>query len=78
MDKLKDYIKTLLKLAIQNNPEEVLKVVRNAKATNLVVQNYNQNQPRVQKGNPNGGQFAKNTVDLTNYFTSTPTMKEVK
>lgn len=30
------------------------------------------------KGNPNGGQFAKNTVDLTNYFTSTPTMKEVK
>ena len=77
MDKLKDYIKTLLKLAIQNNPE-VLKVVRNAKATNLVVQNYNQNQPRVPKGNPNGGQFAKNTVDLTNYFTSTPTMKEVK
>ena len=57
MDKLKDYIKTLLKLAIQNNPE-VLKVVRNAKATNLVVQNYNQNQPRVPKGNPNGGQFA--------------------
>lgn len=56
MDKLKDYIKTLLKLAIQNNPE-VLKVVRNAKATNLVVQNYNQNQPRVPKGNPNGGQF---------------------
>ena len=77
MDKLKDYIKTLLKLAIQNNPE-VLKVVRNAKATNLVVQNYNQNQPRVPKGNPKGGQFAKNTVDLTNYFTSTPTMKEVK
>ena len=77
MDKLKDYIKTLLKLAIQNNPE-VLNVVRNAKATNLVVQNYNQNQPRVPKGNPNGGQFAKNTVDLTNYFTSTPTMKEVK
>ena len=63
MDKLKDYIKTLLKLAIQNNPE-VLKVVRNAKATNLVVQNYNQNQPRVPKGNPKGGQFAKNTVDL--------------
>ena len=30
------------------------------------VQNYNQNQPRVTKGNPNGGQFAKNTVDLTN------------
>lgn len=28
------------------------------------VQNYNQNQPRVPKGNPNGGQFAKNTVDL--------------
>ena len=56
MDKLKDCIKTLLKLAIQNNPE-VLKVVRNAKATNLVVQNYNQNQPRVPKGNPNGGQF---------------------
>ena len=77
MDKLKDYIKTLLKLAIQNNPE-VLNVVRNAKATNLVVQNYNQNQPRVPKGNPKGGQFAKNTVDLTNYFTSTPTMKEVK
>lgn len=77
MDKIKDYIKTLLKLAIQNNPE-VLKVVRNAKATNLVVQNYNQNQPRVPKGNPKGGQFAKNTVDLTNYFTSTPTMKEVK
>lgn len=42
------------------------------------VQNYNQNQPRVPKGNPKGGQFAKNTVDLTNYFTSTPTMKEVK
>ena len=33
MDKLKDYIKTLLKLAIQNNPE-VLKVVRNAKVEN--------------------------------------------
>lgn len=77
MDKLKDYIKTLLKLAIQNNPE-VLKVVRNAKATNPEIQNYNQNQPRVPKGNPNGWQFAKNTVDLTNYFTSTPTMKEVK
>ena len=65
MDKLKDYIKTLLKLAIQNNPE-VLKVVRNAKATNLVVKNYNQNQPRVLKGNQKGGQFAKNTVELTN------------
>ena len=37
MDKLKDYIKTLLKLAIQNNPE-VLNVVRNAK-----VENYNPN-----------------------------------
>ncbi len=33
MDKLKDYIKTLLKLAINNNPE-VLKVVRNAKVEN--------------------------------------------
>lgn len=33
MDKLKDYIKTLLKLAIQNNPE-VLNVVRNAKVEN--------------------------------------------
>ncbi len=33
MDKLKDYIKTLLKLAIQNNPE-VLKVVRMAKVEN--------------------------------------------
>lgn len=30
MDKLKDYIKTLLKLAINNNPE-VLKVIRNSK-----------------------------------------------
>ena len=33
MDKLKDCIKTLLKLAIQHNPE-VLKVVRNAKVKN--------------------------------------------
>ncbi len=33
MDKLKDYIKTLLKLAIQNNPE-VLNVVRNTKVDN--------------------------------------------
>ena len=33
MNKIKEYIKTLLKLAIQNNPE-VLKVVRNAKVEN--------------------------------------------
>ncbi len=44
MDKLKDYIKTLLKLAIQNNPE-VLKVVRNAK-----VENFDPNQKRDEKG----------------------------
>ena len=33
MNKIKDYIKTLLKLAMQNNPE-VLNVVRNAKVEN--------------------------------------------
>lgn len=33
MDKIKEYIKTLLKLAMQNNPE-VLNVVRNAKVEN--------------------------------------------
>ena len=63
-------------LAIVDNPRyERANIVFNSKT---VVQNYNQNQPRVPKGNSNGGQFAKNTVDLTNYFTSTPTMKEVK
>lgn len=63
-------------LAIVDNPRyERANIVFNSKT---VVQNFNQNQPRVPKGNPNGGQFAKNTVDLTNYFTSTPTMKEVK
>ncbi len=63
-------------LAIVDNPRyERANIVFNSKT---VVQNYNQNQPRIPKGNPNGGQFAKNTVDLTNYFTSTPTMKEVK
>ena len=63
-------------LAIVDNPRyERANIVFNS---NPVVQNYNQNQPRIPKGNPNGGQFAKNTVDLTNYFTSTPTMKEVK
>lgn len=63
-------------LAIVDNPRyERANIVFNSKT---VVQNYNQNQPRVPKGNPNGGQFTKNTVDLTNYFTSTPTMKEVK
>ena len=54
MTTVKEYIKTLLKLAINNNPE-VLKVIRNSKA---VVQNFDPNQPRVPKGNPNGGQFA--------------------
>ena len=54
MTTVKEYIKTLLKLAINNNPE-VLKVIRNSKA---VVQNFAPNQPRVPKGNPNGGQFA--------------------
>ena len=63
-------------LAIVDNPRyERANIVFNSKT---VVQNYNQNQPRVPKGNPNGGQFAKNTVDLTNYFTSTSTKKEVK
>ena len=54
MTTVKEYIKTLLKLAINNNPE-VLKVIRKSKA---VVQNFDPNQPRVPKGNPNGGQFA--------------------
>ena len=63
-------------LAIVDNPRyERANIVFNSKT---VVQNYNQNQPRVPKGNPNGGQFTKNIIDLTNYFTSTPTMKEVK
>ena len=62
--------------AIVDNPRyERANIVFNSKT---VVQNYNQNQPRVPKGNPNGGQFTKNIIDLTNYFTSTPTMKEVK
>ena len=54
MTTVKEYIKTLLKLAINNNPK-VLEVIRNSKA---VVQNFDPNQPRVPKGNPNGGQFA--------------------
>lgn len=59
-----------------DNPRyERANIVFNSKT---VVQNFDPNQPRVLKGNPNGGQFTKNTVDLTNYFTSTPTMKEVK
>lgn len=63
-------------LAIVDNPRyERANIVFNSKT---VVQNFDPNQPRVPKGNTNGGQFTKNTVDLTNYFTSTPTMKEVK
>ena len=63
-------------LAIVDNPRyERANIVFNSKT---VVQNFDPTQPRVPKGNPNGGQFTKNTVDLTNYFTSTPTMKEVK
>ena len=43
-------------LAIVDNPRyERANIVFNSKT---VVQNYNQNQPRVPKGNPNGGQFA--------------------
>ena len=42
-------------LAIVDNPRyEGANIVFNSKT---VVQNYNQNQPRVPKGNPNGGQF---------------------
>lgn len=55
MTTVKEYIKTLLKLAINNNPK-VLEVIRNSKA---VVQNFDPNQPRVPKGNPNGGQFVR-------------------
>ena len=44
MDKIKNYIKTLLKFAIQNNPE-ILRVVRNAK-----IENYNPNQKRDELG----------------------------
>ena len=63
-------------LAIVDNPRyERANIVFNSKT---VVQNFDPTQPRVPKGNPNGVQFTKNTVDLTNYFTSTPTMKEVK
>lgn len=63
-------------LAIVDNPRyERANIVFNSKT---VVQNFDPTQPRTPKGNPNGGQFTKNTVDLTNYFTSTPTMKEVK
>ena len=47
MDKLKDYIKTLLKLAIQNNPE-VLKVVRNAKVENDA--DFEKKHPRDEEG----------------------------
>ena len=42
-------------LAIVDNPRyERANIVFNSKT---VVQNFNQNQPRVPKGNPNGGQF---------------------
>ena len=44
-------------LAIVDNPRyERANIVFNSKT---VVQNYNQNQPRVPKGNPNGGQWTK-------------------
>lgn len=43
MNTIKEYIKTLLKLAINNNPE-VLKVIRNSKA---VIANYRPDQKRI-------------------------------
>ena len=67
MDKLKDYIKTLLKLAIQNNPE-VLKVVRNAKVENDAA--FESKHPRKEDGTftrTNGQSFyneATKTIEL--------------
>ena len=75
MNKLKDYIKTLLKLAIQNNPE-VLKVVRNAK-----VKNYNPNHDEEGKfcsgSNVNYTSYGEYETEFLPYIEETPLDYEI-